>query len=106
MTSQIKSMGDKTLNEVLDNPKTGLLAALFAISVKYGMAPACCIYLGFVCWEQNKTIRDEHAMQMKMAKEYSDNALAVISSNTAAISKSSEIQGQLVRILEDRHARN
>jgi len=101
MTSNLRSAADKTLNEVLD-AKGSLISGLLALTLKYGMAPLCCMFLGWVCLEQNKIIREQNAQMVNQSNAYAERSIEVIAKNTEAITKSVEVQANLVKIIEDR----
>lgn len=101
MTSHVRLAADKTLNEVLD-AKGSVVSGLFALTMKYGMAPLCCMFLGWVCLEQNKIIREQNSQMVRASDEYAKRSIEVIAKNTEAITKSVEVQANLVKIIEDR----
>lgn len=79
-------MKETALNDVSEKSTISLI---LAILLKYGMAPLACIFLGWVVVQKDQTL-----------ERYNNKLTIMIESQTAATVKNTEVQGQLIRVME------
>lgn len=79
-----KLMKETAVNDVSDK---GTIALLLAVLMKYGIAPLVILYFAYVNFQQNDYINQK--------------LTTMIEAQTAATVKNTEVQGQLVRVVEN-----
>lgn len=103
-SSSIRVSADKTLNEVLSG-NGNLISGLLALTLKYGIAPLACIFLGYVCLEQNKVIASQSKEMIASSETYARRSIDVVEKNTIAITMSTEVQKSILKSVEASNSR-
>ena len=84
MTKTLQNLMKETA--INESSEKGTLSLILAVLLKYGMAPLACIYLAYVNYGQGN---------------YINNKLTnLIEVQTSATVKNTEVQGQLVKVIE------
>lgn len=76
-------MKETAVNEVSEK---STLSLILAVMLKYGMAPLACIYLAYINYGQGNFINNKLTI--------------MIEAQTAATVKNTEVQGQLIKVVE------
>lgn len=77
------------VNEKSISDTKGPTSLILAVLLKYGIGPIACIYLGWVLTEKDKIINKN-----------SDTLVKIVQEQTAATTRNTEVQSQLIKVME------